>query len=400
MNNEGDVGELLVSNFFDNNFSKAFSFPNPKTKDNDEIADVLIWLNRTVYLIEVKTRSSQGTAPTESWAHTQIKKAHTQILKNYNRIKLKEKIFLNNDYYHTELDCENLVQVIGLIVLVYDDNAYVEPTTYLPNLYKSEIPLHVLAWKDLELMIEEIDTVPDFTYYLQDRYEYLKTTTISTEQEMNILGYYKLNSNKFPIISHDFSNEWENYKESMLPQIQIRNEHNLYSTTIDKLGKEFLFQKKLWDGIPIGLYFSWELGNLSRRERAYFGEKLYSVFKNLPIDTSSRQFSVQSSSTQNWLLFHFTNSSEELANKEINSLSELKLIKEVHFNHFEYGIYSFSFNLPSIHTYQELNINHVIMMSADYVQPNINDKKVQEAIAKFGDKSSYSGIKVEEFIDA
>ncbi len=60
---KGEVGEKLVSNFFDRNFSKIFSFPNPKTKKNEEIADVLIWLNRTVFLIEVKTRSDDGTAP-------------------------------------------------------------------------------------------------------------------------------------------------------------------------------------------------------------------------------------------------------------------------------------------------------------------------------------------------
>lgn len=54
-NEKGKIGEQLVSNFFDLNFSKFFSFPNPLTKTNAEVSDVLIWFNRNVFLVEVKT---------------------------------------------------------------------------------------------------------------------------------------------------------------------------------------------------------------------------------------------------------------------------------------------------------------------------------------------------------
>ena len=35
---KGEITERVVSNFFDENFSKIFSFPNPKTKTKAEVA--------------------------------------------------------------------------------------------------------------------------------------------------------------------------------------------------------------------------------------------------------------------------------------------------------------------------------------------------------------------------
>jgi len=165
---KGDIGELLISNFFDKNFSKIYSFPSPKADDKAEIADILIWLNRTAFLIEVKTRDTdEGTTSIESWAHARIKKASEQINKNFKRIQSNEKINLKNEYYHAQLDCDGLVQTIGLIILVTEEKCIIDPRQYLPELYNSEIPIHVILWNDLKLMIEEIDTVPDFIYYLQ-----------------------------------------------------------------------------------------------------------------------------------------------------------------------------------------------------------------------------------------
>ena len=68
----GSYGEKLVENFFDSKFSTSFSFPNPKTKDNAQITDVLIWMNRVVLLIEVKTRNQcEGTASiAKKWGRT------------------------------------------------------------------------------------------------------------------------------------------------------------------------------------------------------------------------------------------------------------------------------------------------------------------------------------------
>lgn len=397
---KGDIGELLISNFFDKEFSKIYSFPSPKAEDKAEIADILIWLNRNAFLIEVKTRDTEeGTTSIESWAHKRIKKASEQINKNFQRIKSNQIINLKNEYYQTQLDCDGLVQIMGLIILVTEEKCVIDPTKYLPELYNSEIPIHVILWNDLKLMIEEIDTVPDFIYYLQDRFDYLKISNIPTGIELDILGYYKSKSNKFPAIKFDFSNQWDNYKETMQSHITIRNEHNIYSSSIDKLEEEFISQRKLFENIPLGMYFAWELGNLSRREKSYYGEKIHSVIDWFSKEKDSRKFSFQSGSTKNWLLFHFFKSSDKVPQNELERLSKLKLIKEVHLNSFEYGIYAFSFEVSDEYPYQIKNIDSTIMMGVDVVHEIYNEENIKEAIKEFGDKKSYSKISIQEFIN-
>jgi len=396
---KGDIGELLVSNFFDNNFSKIYSFSNPKTHDNAEIADVLIWLNRTAFLIEVKTRDTdEGTASIESWAHARIKKASEQINKNFKRIQSNEKINLKNDYYHTQLDCNGLVQTIGLIILVTEEKCIIEPTQYLPELYKSEIPIHVILWNDLELMLKEIDTVPDFIYYLQDRFDYLNMSNISTGQELDVLGYYKSKSNKFPDTTFYFINQWHNYKKTMQLNIEIRNEHNRYSNFIDNLEKKFILQRKLFENIPLGMYFAWELGNLSRREKAYLGEEINSIFEYFSKENKSKKFSLQSGSTKNWLLFHFYKSSSALPKNELERLSQLKLIKEINLNAFEYGVYSFSFEVSDSYPYEIIKISNAIMMGTDAVKDIYNENTIKEAIEELGGDKSYYTRPIKEFL--
>ena len=172
--NNGTVGEKLVAKFFDKHFSKVFPFPNPnpKTKSNAEVADVLVWMNRTVFLIEVKTRD-RSKVPVESWAESRIREALVQIKKNYGRIKAREQIFLHNSYYHTQLDCEGVSEVVGIIVLIHDGDIALLPSQTTKEIYNQEIPIHVFSGNALFEMTEEIDTVPDFCYYLKDRFEYL-----------------------------------------------------------------------------------------------------------------------------------------------------------------------------------------------------------------------------------
>lgn len=194
---KGNIGELIVSNFFDSNFSKLFSFTSPQTKGKAEVSDVLIWLNRTVFLIEVKTRDTdKATASIESWCHSKIKEASIQIRKNIKRIKTKEKIYLNNKYYHSVLDCDGVCKVIGLIVLVHDEKCNASPSKYCDDIYTEVDPIHAVSWNDLYKMTEEIQTVPDLLYYLNDRFEYLKLSDIQLGIELDVIGYYKNHHNK------------------------------------------------------------------------------------------------------------------------------------------------------------------------------------------------------------
>ena len=105
----GSYGERLVSQFFDSKISKFYTF-KARSKDNVEIGDAVVWHNRKLFLIEVKSRDPQkATAPIESWATRKIEEAVAQVRRNFDRCGARETIYLHNEFFHVELDYEGLL---------------------------------------------------------------------------------------------------------------------------------------------------------------------------------------------------------------------------------------------------------------------------------------------------
>lgn len=395
---KGTAGERLIAQFFDSHYSKFFSFPDPKTRSNAQVADVLVWKNRVVFLIEVKTRVS-GPASIDSWARSRIQEAVQQITTNYKRIKDNETINLHNFCYHTTLDCSSVSRVIGLIVLVHDEHCALLPSSAVPDIYKRQLPIHVTSWNDLRRMTSEIDTVPDFDYYLTDRFRYLSLADIPLGLELNVFGYYKTQSNKFPNKPVDFgaTTFWETYRSTMAKAIAARASHNEYSGWIDKLESFFSNQRKLFDGYPLGLYFGWEIGSISRRERAYLGKKLDSVQAWFEKGNSTRRFAWFDGSTGNWLVFYYCKSEPSLLHKELHRLVELKLIKEVHEASFKYGVYGFGLQVSVTSPLRLLGLASAIVIGADEVKGKYSQADLEEARKHWGDKDTRQILKIEEF---
>ena len=396
--NNGTVGEKLVTKFFDKHFSKVFSFPNPKTKSNAEVADVIVWMNRTVLLIEVKTRD-RSQASVESWAKSHIREASAQIKKNYGRIKAKEQIFLHNSYYHTELDCEDISQVIGIIILIHDGDIALLPSQAIKDIYDQEIPMHVLSGNALFEMTEEIDTVPDFCYYLKDRFDYLKVSDIPLNKELDALGYYKSQSNQFPNTPIDFESQsfLETYRATMVEQIAARNAHNQYSQWLDKLESVFTDQRRLLDGYPIGLYFAWELGSMARRERAIMGEKIEKAREAFLRGKPFRRFAYCNPSTSNWLVFYFAKLPPRKIHDNLERFVRLKLVSEVHWNSFDFGVYGFGFQVSITLPPRLLGLSSAIVIGADEVKENYTETDLEDARRIWALPSAYTINAIEEF---
>jgi|GEM_PF-1672732 Holliday junction resolvase len=395
--NIGTAGEKLIAEFFDSKFSRFYSFPNPKTKANQEVADVLVWLNRIVFLIEVKTRSN-GSSSIESWIKGKIKEAVEQLCTNHQRIKNNEVINLHNEFYQAQLDCQGTYSVVGIIVLVYDEVCNIHPSTLVRDIYEKDFPIHVFSWNDLQRMVSEIDTVPDFKYYLNDRINYVKNfSDISLDNELNALGYYKSKSNNFPKVPVDFSKEnfWEDYYATMLKHINKRNEHNKQSWLLDKIENIFTDARKLFNEIPLGLYFVWEIGSLSRRERAYYSEKLHSVREWFENGNTQRYFAMKNMSTENWLVFYFSKSAKQ--EFELERLVELKMVKEIMENEFNQGVYGFGFQVSTTFPPRLLNLANAIVISAEVVKDKCNQLNLEEAKKYFGGKESYTTMEIKEF---
>ena len=241
----------MVKDFFDAKDPDFYSFPKAKSKDNAEFADVVVWHNRWLFLIEVKSRDSEkATSSIESWATWRITEAVAQIRKAYTRCMRRETIHLHNEFFHVTLDHEGINTNFGLVILAFDDKCKLFPTDAVPDLYKGLFPVHVLTLNDLRSLSEEIDNVPDLFYYLQDRYKYICDHDIPLGIEKEVIALYKLHNNNFPSCAGevDFASSffWNKYQKTMAEAIHRREAHNINSFIIDELEECFSDSRKVY----------------------------------------------------------------------------------------------------------------------------------------------------------
>jgi hypothetical protein len=391
----GDIGEEIVSGFVDSNFSEILSFRDPKAKDNTQITDIIIWLNRYVFLIEVKTLvSSQYSI--DDWAKDRIKEGVKQLEKSHHKIISNEEIFLNNKYYQVKLDCEELTEIIGVIILVHDGDCTVKPSIVCDKVYHSTLPIHVFSWKLFRKFSPEIDTIPDFKYYLQDRLDFVKNCDIALNKELDAIGLYKIGNNRFPNGEIDFDNSeyWQRYLNTMAEERARREEHNEQSGWLDKLGKVFTENRRLFHGIPLGLHFTWVFAALSRRERASLGIKFEKVQDWFLSGKESRQFAINVPATGHWVVFYYSKHSPAEQQKVLLELVEQKLIQLREDESFRFAVFGIGVQISKLWPPRMIGIANAMIIGVDEVIGKYSKKDIEDARRNWGGRQVY---RIEEF---
>jgi hypothetical protein len=392
----GTIGERLVSESFGKHCSSQFSFPNPKTKREAEVADVLIWWNRVAFLIEVKTRDGGGKTA-EAWARTKVNDGVEQVRRNHQRLKDREPVFLHNQFYNVALQYEGLEHVYGIVVLLSDEPLFFSPKEVVPDLYEHDVPVHVFSWDDLKQMVQEIDTIPDLAYYLEDRLALLKRgIDIPVGRELHALGSYKMGNNSFGQEVPDFGKRdlWAEYQEAFADDIRRRALDNRHAELFDHIAAFLPSVRKLHVGLPTGLYFAWEFGALPRRMRALYGKKLKSVEDWFSQPKMARKFAIFNPGTGNWTVFFFSKQDPYDLLQRLMHLVELKLVKEVHNNQFSYGVYGIGFQVSQLLP-PRFQLVAATFNEADSVK-GYTPERLQEAYREFGNEPP-TVSKIEEF---
>ncbi len=395
MEYSGDIGEEIVHNFFDTNFSEILSFRNPKTKSNVQIADIIVWLNRYIFLVEVKTFvSSEYTI--DNWANNRINESVEQLNNNYNRILSNEEIFLNNKYYHVKLDCEGLSEIIGIIVLVHEGDCNIEPSNVCKKIYDYDLPIHAFSWNQISQIGTEINTIPDLKYYFQDRIYFVKKNDIPLDKELDAIGLYKIGNNSFPTGSIDFrdSKYWQKYINSMSEERARRDKHNEQSGWLDRLGTIFTDNRKLFHNLPIGLHFTWVFAILSRRERASIGMKFETVQDRFLKGKQSRQFAIFIPGSGHWVIFYYSKHKPEEQQKILIKLVEQKLIQLKEDENFQYAVFGIGIQVSKLCPPRILRISNAMIIGVDEIIGKYSEQDVLDAKRNWGDKQIY---KIEEF---
>lgn len=197
-----------------------------------------------------------------------------------------------------EFDTRDLsgVGFSGIILLDCDD--HLEKPHFKTILKSLELPfpVAVMTKQDFLDILSEIDTIPDLTYYLNDRDDFLRQVyedqaqlflDLNCRLEKNLISFYKLHENRFPISEWDLDRALEYhqiYQVALEEEIEARNAENTSSRSIDEIIDALRSNNEPSDST---LLHSWELASLTRRQRAAVAPKINDAIERM-IDGNSR----------------------------------------------------------------------------------------------------------------
>ena len=140
-------------------------------------------------------------------------------------------------------------------------------------------------------LLAEIDTAMDLCLYLNDRKRFLDEVfyedpayflNLNTEYELDLIGLYKINENKFNLeqwrASED-KNFWQKYQSEFSEEIQLRELDNQKTKVVDEM-LDFVLKSHPSDFQAIE--HSWEIGILTRRARgSVYAEKINAAIQKV-----------------------------------------------------------------------------------------------------------------------
>lgn len=184
MNHKGKIGEEFVNRLAYSSFLKFWCYPSPKFENGDkkEICDLLIIFHETLIIFSVKNYEFKGNY-SRYFNHT-IKKAVKQIHGAHKTLfKTPELIIKHPDKNSERFPIEQIKKIFRIVVnlgkgtKIYPFNGLTKNKNYVTFFDKSSF----------ETIISELDTIADFTEYLEKREQVFKNknTTILPGREFD-----------------------------------------------------------------------------------------------------------------------------------------------------------------------------------------------------------------------
>jgi hypothetical protein len=242
--------EKFVSELCKNTFLSFWSFPNPIGKQLDkELCDILVVCEPDIIIFSIKEiiikDSGKYEIDSERWQRRAIEASVEQIYGAERILKLKEEVLLNDRITKITLPEKGIRKIYRVAVAFGRGERF---SLKLGDFGKGFV--HVFDEKSIQIILEELDTISDFTAFLNAKEEFAskKIRHIAFSGE-DYLAMYLQNSFDIPegvnllLIDSDY---WINYSKS----------------------REFLIEKYenrisyIWDGIIEQLYEDFESNNL------------------------------------------------------------------------------------------------------------------------------------------
>lgn len=197
--------EKILAELCDKTFLKLWSYPNPFTENHKEICDLLVVFEDDVFIFFVREKnlnplvSESGLIYWERWKRTVIDK---QIITCYGAeryLRSGKKIFLDqsgkepfplefkkdkvNIYkiiiaHGAEHACKEMSQdnINGSLAISYCDSKIFDKPFCIT--LSRENPIHILDSFNIGIILQELDTICDFRWYLEEKENAIKKYSI------------------------------------------------------------------------------------------------------------------------------------------------------------------------------------------------------------------------------
>ena len=393
--------ERLFAELCKRNYLSGFVFHSPKFGDTlqYEAGDVVLWVRTQILVFEILWRDSSKTNSKSTKRFIKRVGEKRKQLENdfmiystqIEDIKMtnenNEIVEINNQFFHPR-------NFIGIIII--DCDMELEPINFLS--YKqslmSKFPIAILTKDEFLYLASEADTIPDLTYYLKDRYGFIKTVYENDYElflnknrniEKDLIALYKMNEYQFPIGEWNSSINkrfWETYITEFAEAIKARDKENEESFIIDQLIDVLRNMNHKYNS---SFLHASELAIFPRRARAgSLAIKTKDAFRRIKKKCTPRFYAIFNETTGCWLLFYFEHSgTREEFYSNVTKYSRLKLFYEMNHNNFRYSVFGYGFRKSTIETGDDFD--DIFLCIEDAVNYNeLAIKDLKEANQYFG----------------
>jgi len=210
--------EKIVSDLCKDTFLSFWSFPNPIGKKGKELCDLLVVCDPDIIIFSVKDISIKESGnidvDIDRWLKRAIDSSAAQIYGAERIINLKEEILISDQTTKIKLPEKGIRNVYRVAVAFGRGDKF--PLKY-GDLGKGFV--HVFDEKSIHIILRELDTIRDFTDYLNAKEEFaisgIRQISFSNE---DMLALYLQNGFSFPdtdkTLLYVMDDLWEGYSKS------------------------------------------------------------------------------------------------------------------------------------------------------------------------------------------
>ena len=212
---KGKKAEEALSILANKSFLEDWCYPNPKLPNGKELTDLLVVFDNIAIIWQIKDVKLKGKQIKES----DFRKTINQLSGAYRQLfELKTPIELSNPRRGKEAFNPDAIERIYLIAGFFGDAPF-----FIKSMFEIKGQhVHVLTRDFTEIILNELDTIADFTKYLHDKEDLHNSAKSIIVQggEKEILAYYILNNKTFnypekttPFVLYIEDGHWEDIQK-------------------------------------------------------------------------------------------------------------------------------------------------------------------------------------------